>query len=186
MQVRILFTLFIVIYILGFSAELAKANIQTPNMPFKAYYSNLTAETKNQIKCLAENIYFEAAHEPKEGKIAVAFVTLNRVKSKYFKNDICGVVKQKIGGVCQFSWYCEKKPKAMLYDEVLTNNGDALYNDIVKTAIYVFANYERLDDPTKGALFYHANYVNPGWKNMEKTAVIGKHIFYIRKDLKGA
>ena len=44
-------------------------------------------------------------------------------------------------------------------------------------AIYVYANYENLRDITKGALYYHADYVNPRWK-LEKTTVIGRHIFY--------
>ena len=182
MQLRILFTFAIVTAILGFSFIVA--NEHRPNMPYKAYYNNLTLDTKKQIECLAENIYFEAGHEPEQGKVAVAFVTLNRVKSKHFENDICGVVKQKTGGVCQFSWYCEDRPKAMSYGKVLTNTNNSLYNDIRNLAIYVYANYERINDPTNGALFYHADYVHPGWRNMEKTAVIGRHIFYNRKDLK--
>ena len=44
-------------------------------------------------------------------------------------------------------------------------------------AVYVYANYENLKDITKGALYYHADYVNPRWK-LEKTTVIGRHIFY--------
>ncbi|MBJ7298438.1 MAG: cell wall hydrolase [Dolichospermum sp.] len=38
-------------------------------------------------------------------------------------------------------------------------------------------NYEILDDVTKGALYYHADYVNPRWK-LIKTTTIGRHIFY--------
>lgn len=181
MRARILTTLVIMATILAFSIAMAN---QIKSMPYKAYYNNLTADAKKQIECLAENIYFEAGHEPEEGKVAVAFVTLNRVKSKYFESDICGVVKQKTGGVCQFSWYCEDRPKAMSYGKVLTNTNNSLYNDIRNLAIYVYANQERINDPTQGALFYHADYVNPKWKNMEKTAVIGRHIFYNRKDLK--
>jgi spore germination cell wall hydrolase CwlJ-like protein len=41
-----------------------------------------------------------------------------------------------------------------------------------------------MEDPSKGAMFYHADYVFPQWKNMTKTAVIGRHIFYNKKDLK--
>ena len=181
MQVRILTTLTVIAFILSFSFVMANQN---KSMPYKAYYNNLTADAKKEIECLAENIYFEAAYEPEKGKIAVAFVTLNRVKSKHFENDICGVVKQKTGGVCQFSWYCEERPKAMSYAKVLTNTNNPLYNDIRNLAIYVYANYDLLTDPTYGALFYHADYVNPKWRNMEQTAVIGRHIFYNRKDLK--
>ena len=60
----------------------------------------------NEVQCLAENIYFEAASESFEGKLAVAQVTLNRVNSGKFAKTVCGVVKQKdiINGVmvCQF------------------------------------------------------------------------------------
>ena len=36
------------------------------------------AERERQLTCLAKNIYFEAASEPFEGKVAVAQVTINR------------------------------------------------------------------------------------------------------------
>ena len=46
------------------------------------------------------------------GKIAVAFVTLNRVKSAKYPKTICNVVAQKgKNGVCQFSWVCSKTKK---------------------------------------------------------------------------
>jgi spore germination cell wall hydrolase CwlJ-like protein len=32
-------------------------------------------------------------------------------------------------------------------------------------------------DGLKKAMYYHADYVNPGWRK-EKVAVIGRHIFY--------
>jgi hypothetical protein len=35
------------------------------------------------------------------------------------------------------------------------------------------------DDPTQGALFYHADYVSPYWKDsMIPVAAIGQHLFY--------
>ena len=33
----------------------------------------------------------------------------------------------------------------------------------------------------KGALYYHADYVNPRWK-LDKTTIIGRHIFYKPKE----
>jgi spore germination cell wall hydrolase CwlJ-like protein len=38
-------------------------------------------------------------------------------------------------------------------------------------------NYERMKDVTGGATYYHADYVNPGWK-LKKVDQIGRHIFY--------
>ena len=131
-------------------------------------YSELTKDTKKQIDCLAENIYHEARSEPEKGKVAVALVTLNRVEDPRFPKDICGVVKQKTQGMCQFSWFCTP---------VTSNKGSESYQSAKEVAVYVYANYEKLHDITKGALYYHADYVNPGWK-LQKTVTIGRHIFY--------
>jgi N-acetylmuramoyl-L-alanine amidase len=149
-------------------------------------FIQLTPEAQRQVSCLASNIYFEARSEPKTGQIAVAFVTLNRVDSPNFPDTICDVVKQKsrvtsIGDrkiVCQFSWYCESKPKWQYYNMLLTNNTTLKYNEVLEVAIYVYANRERIYDPTNGSLFYHADYVRPNWRNFEKQVVIGRHIFY--------
>lgn len=131
-------------------------------------YTELTKDAKRQIDCLADNIYHEAGHEPKNGKVAVALVTLNRVEDPRFPKDICGVVKQKTNSTCQFSWFCSK---------VNVNRASDAYLAAKEVALYVYANYEKLYDITKGALYYHADYVNPGWK-LQKTVVIGRHIFY--------
>lgn len=152
-------------------------------MPLKVYYSQLSPAIRTEIECLTDNIFFEAAHEPENGKQAVAFVTLNRMNSGYFPESICGVVKQKTQNVCQFSWYCEERPHRLSYSKDLTFNQQMLYNEIRKIAMHVYVNYGKIKDPTNGALFYHADYVNPQWKNMIHTATIGRHIFYIRKDM---
>lgn len=151
------------------------------SLPYKIYYSNLTPDAREEVECLAENIYFESAMEPTEGKLAVAFVTMNRLKSGKFADSICGVVKQKIQNVCQFSWWCEDKPKAIATSKALTNGDNPLYNGIRDIAMFVYINYERVTDPSNGAMFYHADYVNPKWPNMIRTNVIGRHIFYNRK-----
>jgi hypothetical protein len=145
-------------------------------MPIKAPFSALSADVKKQITCLAENIYFEAAHEPLEGKKAVAFVTVNRLQSGNYANSICGVVHQKTGSVCQFSWYCEAHTLA----KRLTVKNTSLYNEILELSTYFYLNFENLTDVTNGATFYHADYVNPGW-NLKKEKQIGRHIFYKSK-----
>ena len=135
-------------------------------------YNQLTPTAKKQVDCLAENIYHEAGHEPEDGKVAVALVTLNRVEDPRYPKDICSVVKQRVKSTCQFSWYCE-------HGKMIRNN--EAYREALRVALYVYANYEKLKDFTHGALFYHADYVNPRWKGLEKTAVIGRHIFYREK-----
>ena len=156
-------------------AIVAKLNPHV-DVPIKAPFSALSSDVKKQITCLAENIYFEAAHEPLEGKKAVAFVTINRLQSGNYADTICGVVQQKTGKVCQFSWYCEPQTLARR----LTIKHTSLYNDILELSTSIYLNFERLKDVTNGATYYHADYVNPGW-NLNRETKIGRHIFYKSK-----
>ena len=156
-------------------------------VPTNINFNSLSKPTQKQIECLAENVYFEAGYEPQKGQVAVALVTLNRLSSGNYGNDICGVVHQKTNGTCQFSWVCDTS----FTDRRLTIKNTMLYNDVRNTALSVFLNYENINDITKGATYYHADYVNPGW-NLPRTIQIGNHIFYssmrdklsIRKEVK--
>lgn len=140
----------------------------------KANYHELSKTKQRQIDCLAKNIYHEAVGESRDGWMAVGMVTMNRVESGRFGRDVCSTVYQKTGKVYQFSWVrIEKK---------LTKINVPLYNDIVELATMIYYNHDRLDDATDGATFYHADYVNPKWKGLEKTNQIGRHIFY-RQDI---
>lgn len=153
---------------------------QKSDFKHKVSFEQLTSKTQKEVMCLAENIFFESANEPLSGQVAVAMVTLNRVNNEQFPDTICGVVKQiKYRGVCQFSWYCEgKKPM-----KDLTRHDKVLYNNIINLAVDVYANHDKMNDPSRGALFYHANYVRPIWrKDLDKVAVIGNHIFYNDKE----
>jgi len=149
-------------------------------------FDDLSNEAKEQVTCLAENIYFEARNEPVEGMIAVAFVTMNRVYHSKYPNTICEVVKQKariekIGDrrvVCQFSWYCEPTPYHISTNNLLTKDFNRKYNEILQLSLHFYANYDKIEDPTNGAIFYHADYVSPNWRNVKKTTTIGRHIFY--------
>ena len=136
-------------------------------------FSELSKDAQKQVTCLAENIYFEAASESLLGKIAVAFVTLNRVSTGNYANTICGVVQQKIRGICQFSWYCDEA----ILKKKLTIKHTMLYNDIRNMATMVAVNYRYIDDHTKGATHFHSSSINPNWK-LQKTNQIGRHIFY--------
>ncbi len=125
-----------------------------------------------ELNCLALNIYWEARSEPTLGRFAVAAVTLNRVGHKGFPDTICGVVHQgRERGLhrCQFSWVCDGKSK-------IPGNQKAWLEaeHIAYTMLYL-----DLPDPTDGALWYHADYVSPGWaKAMARVTQIGRHIYY--------
>lgn len=136
--------------------------------------SQVTADLRDrQLSCLAKNIYHEAGGEPFEGKIAVAQVTMNRVNSGQFSGDVCKVIYQKNvfyqKVVCQFSWVCDR---AVTFRP--TNRAN--YNESMIAAQKVLLEDYRLPS-LKNALYYHADYVNPGWKK-EQVAKIGHHIFY--------
>ena len=155
----------------------ATININVHTLPFKTTYEKLTAPAQKQITCLAENIYFEAGHEPIEGKIAVAHVTFNRVLAGNYADSICDVVYQKTKSTCQFSWYCDTK----FTSRMNTIKDTPLYYEIRNLATHLIVNFERIEDVTNGATYYHADYVNPGWKRLQKEKQIGRHIFYKSK-----
>jgi len=126
----------------------------------------LDINDKKQIKCLAENTYFEAGNQPTQGKIAVNNVVMNRVGN--FAATPCGVVKQKTYGVCQFSWVCT--PNKVIKD---INS----YMQSYKIAENVYLN--NINDVTHGAKFFHATSIKPEWsKHYHRTVQIGDHIFY--------
>jgi spore germination cell wall hydrolase CwlJ-like protein len=135
------------------------------------------AEKTKQLECLTRNIYWEAASEPFEGKVGVAQVTMNRVESGKFASSVCGVVYQKNvfyeKVVCQFSWYCENVSKIKpIHKE--------MWKESEEVAKKVLLENFRLPS-LKNALYYHADYVNPGWKK-PKIEKIGRHIFYGEKN----
>jgi spore germination cell wall hydrolase CwlJ-like protein len=140
----------------------------------------LTKVEKKQVECLAQNVYYEAGYEPTKGQIAVAMVTLNRVKSGLFPKSICATMTQKIEDTCQFSWYCDdyKRVKAEAYR--YTKREREVFEHARSVALYTYLNYNNLKDVTKGALFFHTKDVNPGWQRVKVTTVIGNHIFYRR------
>ena len=139
---------------------------------------------EQETECLATNIYFEARGESVEGQKAVAFVTLNRVESDKFPNDICSVVYQAkhsrwwaehrdrlvpIRNQCQFSWYCDGKSDA------IRNSHE--YQRLYSLASEIITGKHK--DNTAGALWYHANYVKPDWRlAYAKTTSIDDHVFY--------
>ena len=132
-----------------------------------------------ELECMSMNIYFEAALESTAGKLAVAQVTLNRVKSELYPNTVCSVVKQgkhyasgfPVRDRCQFSWYCDGK-----HDN--PNKGKMWYESM-NIATYAMENPTLLDI-TDGATHYHADYIeNPRWAiSRHRTLQIDTHIFY--------
>ena len=130
------------------------------------------AAPADEIECLALNIYFEARSEPEAGQLAVGHVVMNRVASARFPGTVCDVIQQ--GGElrryrCQFSWWCDGRSD--------TPRNKRLWEKSAELALNVY--WGQSEDPTEGALWYHADYVKPYWrKAFERGPKIGRHIFY--------
>ena len=125
-----------------------------------------------EVTCLALNIYFEARSEPVDGMLAVGHVVMNRVANRGFPNSICNVIRQ--GGEvarhrCQFSWWCDGRsdqPRNPVAWDAARLVAWFIYNGLT-------------EDPTRGALWYHAEYVAPYWREaFHRGPQIGRHIFY--------
>ena len=136
---------------------------------------HITKYSEKQIECLAKNMYFEAKSEPDKGVSAVGFVTMNRVADGSFANTICGVVYQRLGDICQFSWVCILGKNPHIAD---SNR----YEQIKDMARLIAENHKHIrdQDPSRGSLFFHAAYIQPNW-NLRRKIRIGMHVFYSRK-----
>ena len=125
------------------------------------------AMSAKELDCLARNIYYEAGVEDRAGKIAVAQVTVNRLKEGRWGKDICKVVYAK----AQFSWTLDKSkrnqvPKGELWEQ----------SRQVAMEFQRGVRVKGLED----SQFYHADYIrDPNWAKAKVVVKqIGQHIFY--------
>lgn len=135
------------------------------------YELSVAQDFSKQILCMAKNLYYEAAMESYEGKLAVAQVTMNRANSSKFPSDVCAVVYQKVNNTYQFSWVGEKVSEVRnkyAWEECLHVARRALTEKKLHDTIY-----------KTQAMYYHNTSVKPGW-NLRYVAKIGNHLFYTR------
>ena len=164
---------------------------------------NFNVTAKDQ-ECLAKNIFYEAASEPEEGKVAVGIVTLNRVRDSRFPGSICGVVNQRTQferirtvsrqvktmfgtkeekeqvairtSVCQFSWTCERNIKLRKDDE-RWQESQRVARELLDGG---YADYQA---KYRDAIYFHATRIKPTWAHQKRRVErIGGHIFYAEKN----
>jgi len=142
---------------------------------FIIYHMVSDQKSIRDIRCLALNIYHEARGESYEGRLAVATVTMNRMDSRRYPDNVCDVVRQ-------YGW----NPRLQRHVSAFSWTGDQL-SDIPKNSKAwrdaVELTRQVLDGerhPQLGeALFYHADHIKPGWASRKtQIAKIGRHIFY--------
>ncbi|MBZ9654181.1 cell wall hydrolase [Phyllobacterium lublinensis] len=128
--------------------------------------------TKEEQKCLATGIYFEARSESVKGQAAVAQVILNRVRNPAYPKTICKVVYQNNDWInrCQFSFACEGRKLNVTEPKQWK----------VAQEIAMAVTSGRIFLPEIGsATHYHAVYVRANWAHtMKRIDKIGQHIFY--------
>ena len=120
-----------------------------------------------QVRCLAEAVYYEAKGEPRRGQEAVAEVVATRVASKAYPKSFCGVVYQRSGRSCQFSWACSAKraPSGLQWQRA---------NEIAERVVDGWR-----PGVAPGATHFHATFVDPSWARVyRRVTSIGGHVFY--------
>jgi spore germination cell wall hydrolase CwlJ-like protein len=152
-------------------------------------YEPKLSEYKNEVRCLAQNIYFEARDQLIKGQIAVALVTINRVESRRFPNTICKVIHQGSrydnGEIkkdkCHFSWYCDGKsdrPRDRLAWKISMLISRAM---LLQPGVHIkrYGEPWPIEDFLHGATHYHRVDISPYWnRKMIKVATIGDHVFW--------
>lgn len=135
-----------------------------PLEPQQFYQAPEIQLTQQDFERLARNIFYEAGVEDYTGKIAVAQVTWNRVKTGRWGNSVCRVVYARK----QFSWTDQNKPEPR---GPLWRASRAAAKDFVNGVRAVALQRSK---------YYHATWISdPVWtRNLEVTAVIGQHRFY--------
>jgi spore germination cell wall hydrolase CwlJ-like protein len=123
------------------------------------------AQRVEDLKCLAENVYYESRGELAVGQYAVAEVTMNRVASDEFPDSVCAVVHMR--GAFSWTYRTDLNPPYGYEWRRATSIAESIYDN-------------RESPLVNGALFYHALYVSPNWAaTRRQVAVIGQHIFYL-------
>lgn len=154
---------------LGYTPEVLPVDLSDPEpvlieREVAFYRDSPISISEKDMKCLTENIFYEAGIEDYYGKIAVAQVTYNRLKTGRWGRSICSVVHAPH----QFSWTKQKleKPRGPLWAES-------------KRAANDFISGLRVMGLQK-SLFYHATWINkPHWTEAKQEIVtIGQHVFY--------
>ncbi|WP_424933827.1 cell wall hydrolase [Amaricoccus macauensis] len=146
------------------AAALVTGCAMPPETPEVEAPPSRAAANPQDLSCLAEAIYFEARGTGQAGTEAVAHVVVNRAKNPEFPNSVCGVVADR----CQFAYRCDGIPET--YAEPLERE------KALRTAEKVLTG---APDITKGALFFHAAWAEPGWFNTRpRVGKFGGNVFY--------
>ena len=144
----------------------ADTNVASVALKFDTLGKEQRPDALAELHCLALNVYHEARGEAEAGRLAVAAVTLNRVRDPRFPSSICEVVWQRK----QFSW-THIAPR----HHVITD-AESWEQALVIARLFISgATISLVGDATH----YHSIHVQPSWQDKSKlVAQLGDHYFY--------
>lgn len=125
------------------------------------------------LDIMARTVWGEARGESREGKLAVAWVIMNRqMAGKWYAGEYISQTCQKAR---QFSCWNREDPNRALLTKLALR--DSTFRECVWAAAAALAGAE--PDPTNGATHYHTAAVRPEWAvGQTPTCTIGRHVFY--------
>lgn len=144
--------------------------------------ASYASSAEKEVTCLAQAIYYEARGEPKQGRLAVGQVVLNRVEHGGYPKSVCGVVFQNkhLKNRCQFSFACDGNgdlPRASPVWQRSKKEANDLY--ACDASCRAARDSEEWSDPVWSSTHYHANHAHPSWAlKLKRTASVGQHTFY--------
>ena len=167
--------------------------------------------SSKDIDCLAKNIYYEAGSEPEEGKVAVAMVTINRVRDGRFGKTVCSVVDQRTVIVKTVEVSTDRmvrtgffgRPEKQTVKSIVTQNAavcqfswrcmfvkkpketDERWEESNRVAQELLrGHYSTWQVKYSNALYFHATAIRPTWAQQKQhVSRIGGHIFYSDRDI---
>jgi spore germination cell wall hydrolase CwlJ-like protein len=150
-----------------FGSDPVQPNRQSPQSNNIVYTTETINYSEQDLKCLAKNVYYESGVEDSMGKLAVAQVTINRLKTGHWGKNICDVVYAPK----QFSWTQSKQ---------LNKINESTWYESMQVANNVLHG-TRIKE-LEHSLYYHATYISvPKWVELkERVTQIGNHVFYNR------
>ena len=127
--------------------------------------------TTRDIDILARTVYGEARGESELGKLAVAWVVVNRAR-KY---------RVGLGAACLLSihfscWNNGRANDANQLAMMMAETSDPIFARCMLAALH--AAHGLVPDPTAGASHYHAIGIEPGWAEGKPYQTISHHRFY--------
>ena len=117
--------------------------------------------------CLSRNIYYEAGHASTVDKIAVGYVTINRLKVRKYPT-VCSVIYAK----SQFSWTTSKTRVPVEYDSKAWSQSSKIAENILNGSEQI--------DPTGGATYFHNKTVSPVWARKMRVTLKTTHHVYLK------